>query len=108
MNAGAAALCNLVLEFSQAREAVLRCQGVERLAVLAGSTVPSLRLSGIWALRNMSYSASSSFKQQVMKVGAAASHQQPASHLANCVLDSRLAMWDVKIYFSSRERMMTL
>lgn len=52
MNA-AAAVCNLVLEFSPVKDAMLKAEALKHLAPLAGSMLSELRLNAVWALKNL-------------------------------------------------------
>ncbi|KAG1679659.1 hypothetical protein FOA52_006176 [Chlamydomonas sp. UWO 241] len=66
----AATLCNLVLEFSSVKEAVL-AQGalttLAELTELTGSMVGALRLHGCWALRNLAYKSSGEVRRTLMR-----------------------------------------
>lgn len=48
-------ICNLLLEFSPAKEPMLESGAVEMLCDLTRSTDPALRLNGSWALMNMAF-----------------------------------------------------
>lgn len=64
----AAALCNLVLEFSAVKEAVVRAGGVRQLAGLTSSPHPALRLHALWALRNAAFKAGARVRAALMQV----------------------------------------
>jgi hypothetical protein len=61
----AMAVCNLVLEASPAREAVLAAGGIPALAALASSMFPVLRLNSCWALSNLAFRSKTDIKLQV-------------------------------------------
>lgn len=63
----AAAVCNLVLEFSSVKSAVLHHGGVQKLVELTGSPVATLRLHAAWALRNLLYQSDLALKQSVVR-----------------------------------------
>jgi hypothetical protein len=67
----AAAACNLALEFSPARAAVVAAGGVAALAALASSMFPVLRLNSCWALSNLAFRSSADIKRQVGWGGSA-------------------------------------
>ena len=48
-------ICNLLLEFSPAKEPMLESGAVEMLCELTRHSVASLRLNGSWALMNMAF-----------------------------------------------------
>ena len=54
-----AAVCNLLIEFSTAREPLLRAGVVQQLGPLAGSMLAELSLNAAWALKNLSAGSSS-------------------------------------------------
>jgi len=63
----AAAVCNIVLEFSPMRVDVLACGGVPVLVRLLGSAQQPLRVNALWALKNLSYLADRSIKEAVLR-----------------------------------------
>lgn len=65
----AAAVCNLVLEFSAVKDAVLANGGMKRLVTLTSSELPALRLHSTWALRNMVYKSETGIRTAFMQVG---------------------------------------
>lgn len=66
----AMAVCNLVLEFSPARGAVVAAGGIPALAALASSMFPVLRLNSCWALSNLAFRSETDIKLQVGGWGA--------------------------------------
>lgn len=48
-------ICNLLLEFSPAKEPMLESGVVELLCKLTQNPDPSLKLNGSWALMNMAF-----------------------------------------------------
>lgn len=48
-------ICNLLLEFSPAKEPMLELGAVEMLCELTNHVDPALRLNGSWALMNMAF-----------------------------------------------------
>jgi hypothetical protein len=66
LTAASSALCNLLLEFSPAKEPMLQ-QGVVKILVdLTGKAEPSLRLNGVWALMNLAFQAEQRVKSQIL------------------------------------------
>ncbi|CAB3247742.1 unnamed protein product [Arctia plantaginis] len=59
-------LCNLLLEFSPAKEPMLDQGAVEILCNLTKSPESALRLNGIWALMNMAFQAEQKVKQRIL------------------------------------------
>lgn len=51
-------ICNLLLEFSPAKEPMLESGAVEMLCELTKHPDPALRLNGSWALMNMAFQVS--------------------------------------------------
>ena len=64
--AASAALCNVVLDFSPAKPALLEAGCLPALATLAASPSPALRLNAAWALQNLVYHAPSSLRAAVL------------------------------------------
>ncbi|XP_050311618.1 armadillo repeat-containing protein 8-like isoform X2 [Anthonomus grandis grandis] len=64
--AASSTLCNLLLEFSPAKEPIIQQGAVQLLANLTGSTDPALRLNGIWALMNLAFQAEQRVKSQIL------------------------------------------
>ncbi|KAI9842145.1 MAG: hypothetical protein M1837_007432 [Sclerophora amabilis] len=60
--AATAAVCNLVLEFSPMREAIMRAGVLRVLCEHAHSTNPRLRLNAVWALKHLVFSAENDVK----------------------------------------------
>ncbi|XP_075978902.1 armadillo repeat-containing protein 8-like [Anticarsia gemmatalis] len=59
-------LCNLLLEFSPAKEPMLDQGAVEMLCNLTKRPEAALRLNGIWALMNMAFQAEQKVKQRIL------------------------------------------
>lgn len=64
----AAAVCNLVLEFSAVKASVLAHGALEGLTALAAAPSPPLRLHSCWALRNLAYKSDAGVRQALMQV----------------------------------------
>lgn len=68
-SSAAAAMCNLVLDFSAAKSAVLAAGGLRRLVALTGAEQPpALRHHAAWALGNMLYRADAAVRTQLVQV----------------------------------------
>ncbi|KXZ52422.1 hypothetical protein GPECTOR_9g466 [Gonium pectorale] len=65
----AAALTNLVLDFSAAKSALLAAGGLARLVALAAGAPPGsgLRHQAVWALANLAYRADASVRSQILQ-----------------------------------------
>lgn len=61
-----AALTNMVLHFSPAKEVVLKENGIAQLAMLVHSMDSVLRLNGVWALQNLLYGPETDLRRSVM------------------------------------------
>ncbi|XP_044736333.1 armadillo repeat-containing protein 8-like [Chrysoperla carnea] len=59
-------LCNLLLEFSPAKEPILELGAVKLLCELTESPEAALRLNGVWALMNMAFQAEQRVKSQIL------------------------------------------
>lgn len=66
LSAASSALCNLLLEFSPAKEPMLQQGVVQLLATLTARPEPSLRLNGVWALMNLAFQAEQRVKSQIL------------------------------------------
>lgn len=66
LTAASSALCNLLLEFSPAKEPMLQQGVVQLLATLTSQPDPSLRLNGVWALMNLAFQAEQRVKSQIL------------------------------------------
>ncbi|KAJ3664415.1 hypothetical protein Zmor_008589 [Zophobas morio] len=66
LTAASSALCNLLLEFSPAKEPMLQQGVVQLLATLTIRPEPSLRLNGVWALMNLAFQAEQRVKSQIL------------------------------------------
>ncbi|GFR45968.1 hypothetical protein Agub_g7439 [Astrephomene gubernaculifera] len=70
-SAAAAALCNLVLDFSSAKASVLAAGGLPRLVALTAphrpDIPPRLRLHALWALANLTFRADAGVRAAVMQ-----------------------------------------
>lgn len=66
LSAASSALCNLLLEFSPAKEPMLQQGVVHILAGLTSRPEPSLRLNGVWALMNLAFQAEQKVKSQIL------------------------------------------
>lgn len=59
-------ICNLLLEFSPAKEPMLDSGVVEMLCKLTENADPALRLNGSWALMNMAFQAEQHVKSKII------------------------------------------
>lgn len=59
-------ICNLLLEFSPAKESLLDSGIIEILCELTKSPNPALRLNGSWALMNMAFQAEEHVKTEII------------------------------------------
>ncbi|XP_058119990.1 armadillo repeat-containing protein 8-like [Anopheles ziemanni] len=59
-------ICNLLLEFSPAKEPMLESGAVEMLCELTKHVDPALRLNGSWALMNMAFQAEQHVKTKII------------------------------------------
>lgn len=59
-------ICNLLLEFSPAKEPMLDSGVVEMLCVLTDNSDSALRLNGIWALMNMAFQAEQHVRSKII------------------------------------------
>lgn len=59
-------ICNLLLEFSPAKEPMLESGAVEMLCELTRHPDPALRLNGSWALMNMAFQAEQRVKSKIL------------------------------------------
>ncbi|XP_039437375.1 armadillo repeat-containing protein 8-like isoform X1 [Culex pipiens pallens] len=59
-------ICNLLLEFSPAKEPMLESGAVEMLCELTKHSDPALRLNGSWALMNMAFQAEQHVKSKII------------------------------------------
>ncbi|KAG7295792.1 hypothetical protein JYU34_020847 [Plutella xylostella] len=66
LTVGSSTLCNLLLEFSPAKEPMLDQGAVEMLCALTRRPEAALRLNGIWALMNMAFQADQKVKQRIL------------------------------------------
>ncbi|KPI97227.1 PREDICTED: armadillo repeat-containing protein 8-like isoform X1 [Papilio xuthus] len=66
LTVGSSTLCNLLLEFSPAKEPMLDQGAVEMLCNLTKKPEAALRLNGIWALMNMAFQAEQKVKQRIL------------------------------------------
>ncbi|XP_056648936.1 armadillo repeat-containing protein 8-like isoform X1 [Diorhabda sublineata] len=66
LTAASSALCNLLLEFSPAKEPMIQQGVVQLLATMTSHSDPSLRLNGVWALMNLSFQAEQILKSQIL------------------------------------------
>lgn len=68
--AASSTLCNLVMEFSPMKSAVMERGGIAKLVKLTWSSHPALRLNGVWGLKNLVFEADApgdcSTKERVM------------------------------------------
>lgn len=55
LSVASSTLCNLLLEFSPAKEPILESGAVDLLCSLTHRPDPALRLNGVWALMVFSY-----------------------------------------------------
>ncbi|CAG9864610.1 unnamed protein product [Phyllotreta striolata] len=66
LTAASSALCNLLLEFSPAKEPMIQQGVVQLLATITSQSDPSLRLNGVWALMNLAFQAEQRLKSQIL------------------------------------------
>ncbi|KAB0796025.1 hypothetical protein PPYR_10086 [Photinus pyralis] len=66
LSAASSTLCNLLLEFSPAKEPMLQQGAVQLLATLTTRNEPALRLNGVWALMNLAFQAEQRVKSQIL------------------------------------------
>ena len=66
MTVASSTLCNVLLEFSPAKEPMLELGAVQLLSELTHRTETSLRLNGVWALMNMAFCAEQRVKFQIL------------------------------------------
>nr|XP_023018870.1 armadillo repeat-containing protein 8-like isoform X1 [Leptinotarsa decemlineata] len=66
LTAASSALCNLLLEFSPAKEPMIQQGVVQLLATITSQPSPSLRLNGVWALMNLAFQAEQRLKSQIL------------------------------------------
>lgn len=66
LSAASSTLCNLLLEFSPAKEPMLQQGAVQLLATLTTRSEPALRLNGVWALMNLAFQAEQRVKSQIL------------------------------------------
>lgn len=66
LTAASSALCNLLLEFSPAKEPMIQQGVVQLLATITSQADPSLRLNGVWALMNLAFQAEQRLKSQIL------------------------------------------
>lgn len=59
-------ICNLLLEFSPAKECLLDSGAIEILCELTKSNNPALRLNGCWALMNLAFQAEQHVKTEII------------------------------------------
>ncbi|KAG5733545.1 hypothetical protein E4T56_gene17152, partial [Termitomyces sp. T112] len=67
LGAGLAVVCNLVNDFSPLRSVLLDDGLVERLVEILGYDEPGLRVSALWAIKNLLYRSSLELKRRVMR-----------------------------------------
>lgn len=66
LSAASSALCNLLLEFSPAKEPMLQQGAIQLLINLTSRPEASLRLNGVWALMNLAFQAEQRVKSQIL------------------------------------------
>lgn len=66
LTAASSLLCNLLLEFSPAKEPMLQQGVVQLLAKLTTNSSPALRLNGVWALMNLAFQTEQRVKSQIL------------------------------------------
>lgn len=59
-------ICNLLLEFSPAKEPMVESGAIEMLCQLTSNPDPALRLNGSWALMNMAFQAEEHIKTKII------------------------------------------
>ncbi|PVD37988.1 hypothetical protein C0Q70_00591 [Pomacea canaliculata] len=60
-------LCNLLLEFSPSKEAILECGAIKILVDLTAKPDPALRLNGVWGLMNLTFQAELKTKAEIIE-----------------------------------------
>ncbi|BES88986.1 ARM [Nesidiocoris tenuis] len=68
LSVASSTLCNLLLEFSPAKEMILESGAIGLLCSLTHRANPALRLNGIWALMNMAFQAEQKIKMQILNI----------------------------------------
>ncbi|XP_022910003.1 armadillo repeat-containing protein 8-like isoform X2 [Onthophagus taurus] len=66
LSAASSALCNLLLEFSPAKEPMLQQGVIQFLVELTKKPEPVLRLNAVWALMNMTFQAEQRIKSAIL------------------------------------------
>ncbi|CAH1123411.1 unnamed protein product [Ceutorhynchus assimilis] len=66
--AASSTLCNLLLEFSPAKEPIIHQGAISLLCNLTFSPEPALRLNGVWALMNLAFQADQRVKSQILNL----------------------------------------
>ena len=66
MTAVSSILCNLLLEFSPAKEPMVQQGVVQFLSTLTSKAEPELRLNAVWALMNMTFQSEEVIKSQIL------------------------------------------
>ncbi|KAL5533100.1 hypothetical protein ACEPAF_4876 [Sanghuangporus sanghuang] len=82
MNIALAGLCNLLTDFSPLRQTIVERGAVSRIAELTRASEDKLKVSALWAVKNLLDKASSKDKLSIMK-------QVGWDHLRSCLVDSK-------------------
>ncbi|KAL5511605.1 hypothetical protein ACEPAH_4822 [Sanghuangporus vaninii] len=82
MNIALAGLCNLLTDFSPLRQTIVERGAVSRIAELTRAPEDKLKISALWAVKNLLDKASSEDKLSIMK-------QVGWDHLRSCLIDSK-------------------
>jgi hypothetical protein len=83
--AAAAAACNLLLEFSQTRTALIQAGVLPALAPLVTSMLPELQLHAVWALKNLSFGWDAQLHAALLQVRAGVLASSRATASGACV-----------------------
>ncbi|KAL5490344.1 hypothetical protein ACEPAI_5177 [Sanghuangporus weigelae] len=82
MNIALAGLCNLLTDFSPLRQTIVERGAVSRIAELTRAPEDKLKISALWAVKNLLDKASSEDKLSIMK-------QVGWDHLRSCLVDPK-------------------
>ncbi|KAL5719699.1 hypothetical protein ACHQM5_012444 [Ranunculus cassubicifolius] len=74
-------ISNIVVDFSNRKSVFIECGGLKELVVLSKSMDSTLRQNAVWALKNLTFHAQSSHKEQVLS-------ELTASTLTSLICDS--------------------
>lgn len=60
------AICNVSIDFTSKKSAIVKCGGLPLLVQISKSIDPSLRLKSVWALRNLMFIADGTLKEYII------------------------------------------